>query len=69
MRTTLDIKEAVLEDVVKLTGQKNKSKAVEQALEEYVRHMLREELISLLGTMQLEPDWRKLRSGEMGEGR
>lgn len=69
MRTTLDINEDVLEDVVKLTNQKNKSKAVEQVLQEYVRRQKIERLISALGSLDMEEDWRRLRDGEMDEPR
>ncbi|MCH8825723.1 MAG: type II toxin-antitoxin system VapB family antitoxin [Chloroflexi bacterium] len=39
MRTTLDIDQGLLDDVVKATGEKSKSRAVEKALKLYVRQL------------------------------
>ncbi len=41
MRTTLDIDEKLLEDAVKLSGVSSKTAAVEAALDEYVKRLLR----------------------------
>ncbi|MBI4299287.1 MAG: type II toxin-antitoxin system VapB family antitoxin [Chloroflexi bacterium] len=64
MRTTLEVNENLLEDVVKLTGEKAKSKAVNKALKEYVRHKRIEELISMLGKIDLVDNWYELRHME-----
>lgn len=69
MRTTLDIDPKLLEEITAITGQKNKSKAVCEALKEYVRQKKTARLISLLGNIDIEEDWRKLRDGELGEER
>lgn len=37
MRISVDISEAILEDVMALTGEKNKSPALAKAVEEFVR--------------------------------
>ena len=39
MRTTFDIDQGLLDDVVKATGEKSKSRAVEKALKLYVRQL------------------------------
>ena len=44
MRTTLDIDERLLSAVVRATGEKSRSKAVQRVLEDYVRHRAIEEL-------------------------
>ena len=44
MRTTIDVDPKLLEDVVKATGQKSKSKAVNKAMEEFVRRQKTDEL-------------------------
>ncbi|MBI2935390.1 MAG: type II toxin-antitoxin system VapB family antitoxin [Chloroflexi bacterium] len=64
MRTTLDIDEKLLEKVVALTGEKSKGKAVNKALEEYMRHKLIEELRAMLGTVDLVDNWYELRHME-----
>lgn len=64
MRTTVDIAHAVLEEVVKLTGEKSKSKALSKALEEYIRNRRIEELRAMLGTIDLVDNWYELRHRE-----
>jgi Arc/MetJ family transcription regulator len=67
MRTTLDIDDKLLEDVVRLSHRKSRSGAVEEALEEYVRLRRKEALLALPGRVRLEEDWRALREAELDE--
>ncbi len=69
MRTTLDIEKEVLDEVTRLTGERKKSKAVNEALKDYVRRKKLEKLVQLFGKVDIEEDWRKLRDGELGEER
>ena len=69
MRTTLEIDEGLLEELVKLTGEKSKSKAVCEALREYIQQQKIDRLIELMGQVEIEEDWRMLRDGELGEER
>ena len=65
MRTTLDVDEKLLEEIVELTGETSKSKAVNKALEEYVRRMRIDHLLSLLGKLDLDlDDWYEFRHME-----
>lgn len=64
MRTTVDIKEGLLEELVKLTGEKSKNKALNKAIEEYVRRRRIEELRAMLGTIDLVDNWYELRHME-----
>ena len=64
MRTTLDIDEKLLKDVVALTGEKKKGKAVSKALQEYIRKRKIEELRAMLGTIDLVDNWYELRHME-----
>ena len=64
MRTTLDVDKEVLDEVVKLTKEKNKGKAVSKALEEYIRRRRVEELRAALGTIDLVDNWYELRHME-----
>jgi len=52
MRTTLDIDADLLEKVVKATGKTSKKKAIETALEEFLRARRREELGALIGNYE-----------------
>jgi hypothetical protein len=47
MRTTLAIKEEILEEVKSLSGAKTKKEAVEKALEEYIKRRKSKKLIGL----------------------
>ena len=49
MRTTLNIDGKLLETVLEATGEKNKSKAVNAALKEYIRRKHVQELIDSWG--------------------
>ena len=64
MRTTVDIEEGLLEDLVKLTGEKSKSKALNRALEEYIRRKRIDELWGMAGKMDLIDNWYELRHME-----
>ena len=56
MRTTLDIDEQVLRDVVEVTGESNKSRAANKALKAYLRAEAVRELIALAGRVDVLDD-------------
>ena len=49
MRTTLDIDEKLIDDILRITGEKQKSKAVTKVLEEFRRRVAIEELRAMAG--------------------
>ncbi|HUL21691.1 MAG TPA: type II toxin-antitoxin system VapB family antitoxin [Thermodesulfobacteriota bacterium] len=53
MRTTLAIKEDLLEEVKALSGVKTKREAVEKALEEFIRRRKAKKLLDYEGKMEL----------------
>ena len=59
MRTTLEIDESLVSQAVRLTGEKNRGRAVNKALEEYVRRKSIERLIELAGKLDIEDNWRE----------
>ena len=65
MRTTLDVDPKLLEDVLKATGQKSKSKAVNKALEDYIRRIKIAELRAMAGKIDIEDNWRELEELEL----
>ena len=67
MRTTLNIKEEVINQVLNLTGAKSKSQAVTQVLEAYVRDKQTQKLLELRGKLHLEDNWAQLREMELDE--
>jgi Arc/MetJ family transcription regulator len=67
MRTTLNLKDDVIKQVMELTGAKNKSQAVSQVLDAFVREKRFQRLLDLRGTLHLEENWEKLREMELDE--
>lgn len=53
MRTTLAVREGLIEEVKALSGAKTKKEAVERALEEFVRRRRARKLLDLEGKMEL----------------
>ena len=53
MRTTLVIKEELIEEVKALSGARTKKEAVERALEEFVRRRKSKKLLELEGKIDL----------------
>jgi len=64
MRTTLDVDEKLVKDVVEATGETTKSKAVGKALKEYIRQKRIQELRDMAGTIDLVDNWYELRHME-----
>jgi metal-responsive CopG/Arc/MetJ family transcriptional regulator len=65
MRTTLDIDKHLLDAVEDATGEKGLSKAVNKALEEYLRRRKLDALRASLGTWDLDlDDWYEYRHSE-----
>lgn len=67
MRTTLDIDDKLLDEVVRISGKKGRSRAVQAALEEYVRQRRRELLLELPAQIGIEENWQDLREAELSE--
>ena len=67
MRTTLDIDAQLMDDAIRLSGERTKAAAVEAALREYVRLRRKEMLLELPGKVRLEENWEQLREAELGE--
>ena len=53
MRTTLAVKEGLIEEVKTLSGVKTKKEAVEKALEEFIRRRKAKRLLDLEGKVEL----------------
>ena len=67
MRTTLEIDEALLKTASHLMGERNKGRAVNRALEEYVRRKRIEELIAMAGKIEVIDNWREMEDLELKE--
>ena len=67
MRTTINIKDEIIKQVVEYTGAKNMSQAVNEVLEAFVREKRKQKLFELKGKLKLEDNWQKLREMEIDE--
>ncbi len=65
MRTTLDIDSKLLDMVVNATGEKTRSKAVNEALAYYLKDQGVRKLLQLQGKLDLDlDDWYEFRHNE-----
>ena len=67
MRTTLNIDPDLLDAVVETTGERSKTRAVNKALEEYVRRRKISELREIAGNIDLVNNLRELEELELKE--
>ena len=67
MRTTLNIDPDLLDAVVATTGERSKTRAVNKALEEYVRRRKISELREIAGNIDLVNNLRELEELELRE--
>jgi len=65
MRTTLNIKDDMMDALLKRTKSKSKTKAVEVAIKDYLEKKSIEDLISLSGNIHIELDWEKEEEAEL----
>ena len=67
MRTTLDVDEKLLETMLKMTGEKSKSKAVNKAMKDYVRRRSIDDLRAMAGKIDMIDNWQELEELEFEE--
>ncbi len=67
MRTTIDIDDTLMEDVVRLTGARKKKEALRIALEEYVRRVRIDALLALPGTIEIDYVRPEMEEAELEE--
>jgi len=65
MRTTLNIPDDLMKDLMDETGEKNKTLLVRRSLEEMLQRLRRENLKSLRGKLQLDIDLEALRKRDL----
>lgn len=67
MRTTLDIEAGLMREVLSLTGEKGKGRAVSVALRDWVRRRRLEELKALAGKIEIVDNLKELEQLELKE--
>jgi hypothetical protein len=65
MRTTLDLNEKLIRDLMTVTAAKTKTEAIHQAAAEMIRRKKFDQLKSLSGTIHLDLDWKSLEQAEI----
>lgn len=65
MRTTLDLDEKLIKDLMTVTGVKTKTEAIHLAISEFLRRKKIEQLLALEGKIHLDLDWRELEEREL----
>ena len=65
MRTTLDLDENLVKELMAVTGAKTKTEAVHLAISELLRRKKIEGLLALEGKIRLDLDWRELEEREL----
>jgi len=67
MRTTINLKEELITDLMKRTKSRTKTHAIETAIKEYLQKKAIDDLIALSGKVNIEPDWEKEEEAELDE--
>jgi len=62
MRATLNIDDALLDQVMAYTESTNRSEAVRRALKAYIRQQEIRQIRAMRGTMEIDDSWRELRA-------
>lgn len=65
MRTTLNLNEKLIRELMDVTSAKTKTDAIHQAAAELIRRKKLNQLKSLSGAIHLDLDWNKLEQAEI----
>jgi Uncharacterized protein conserved in bacteria (DUF2191). len=67
MRATLNLPDELINEVMKITGEKTKTKALIKVLEEYIRQMKIKKLMELSGKIEIVDVTQELEDMELKE--
>ncbi|VAX09372.1 hypothetical protein MNBD_GAMMA26-1889 [hydrothermal vent metagenome] len=67
MRTTLNLDDSLIHDILDCTREQSKTKAITIALKDYLRRKNIENILSLQGNLDIEDNWKELEQEEMRE--
>ncbi|MDP3016202.1 MAG: type II toxin-antitoxin system VapB family antitoxin [Deltaproteobacteria bacterium] len=65
MRATLEIPDSLVKDLLKVTGEKTKTRAICLAIEDFLRRKRKEKLLSLSGKIRFDFDWKQIEENEL----
>jgi hypothetical protein len=67
MRTTINVKDDLMDALMKRAMVGSKTKAIELAIKEYLEKQAIEDLIALSGQIRIDLDWEKEEEAELDE--
>ncbi len=67
MRTSLNIDDTMLFEVIKETGKENRSEAIRIALAAFLKQQKKNKILALRGKVDIEDNWQSLREMEKAE--
>jgi len=65
MRATLKIPDPLIQDLLRVSGERKKTKAICVAIEDYIRRKRKEKLLSLSGKIHIDLDWKEMEDQEL----
>ena len=67
MRTTLNIDDILMEELLKTTHEKSKTRAVTVAIKDYLHKQKLKKILSYQGNLNIEDNWQALEDEELKE--
>lgn len=67
MRATLNLPDELINEILRITGEKSKTKALTKAMEEFIRQKKINQLIELSGKIEIEDFTKELEDMELKE--
>jgi Arc/MetJ family transcription regulator len=67
MRTTINVDEKLLSEALKVTGERDRGRVVNQALDEMVRRRKIDRLLASRGKLDLKDNWEEWEEVELAE--
>jgi len=65
MRATLNLPDVLIHQLLQVTGEKKKTKAICLAIEDYIRSRRKEKLFSLSGKVHYDLSWEEMEESEL----
>ena len=65
MRVAVEIPDSLIDDLLKVTGERTKTRAICLAIKDYIRRKRKEKLLSLSGKIKFDLDWQEMEEIEL----
>ena len=65
MRVTIQIPDTLIKDLLKVAGEKTKTRAICAAIKDYILQKRKEKLLSLSGKIHFDMDWKEMEEIEL----